>query len=282
MACAVATSPSRSSSRSVNGAPDWRAPAGVSAIGRGYSTSRRPCYYVAMLVSNERRVLQAAMALAARLGDDTTHTVAAAAMDAEGRIHRGVNVSHFTGGPCAELVVLGAAAAAGAAPLMTIAAVGDGGRGALVPCGRCRQTLFDLYPDVFVIVPTSDGPDAVPVRDLLPSAYRQPDAHPPRLVRFNSRYYDDIVAGAKTVTIRYQDPVSPGPALLVFEDEDGYRSINGVVDRVEARRLDHLTMDDARRENTDSPERLREGLRQHYPNIPDDASVDVVTFHIVR
>jgi cytidine deaminase len=63
------------------------------------------------LFDSERRVVDAAQHLAATLGDDPNHTVAAAAMDTAGRIHTAVNVFHFTGGPCAELVVLGAAAA---------------------------------------------------------------------------------------------------------------------------------------------------------------------------
>src|SRR3712207_5766916 len=105
-----------------------------------------------MLYPNEQRVLDAAIELATRLGDNPVHTVAAAAMDTTGRIHTGVNVFHFTGGPCAELVVLGAAAAAGAGPLTTIVAVGDGGRGVIPPCGRCRQHLLDLHPDCFVIL----------------------------------------------------------------------------------------------------------------------------------
>ena len=235
-----------------------------------------------MLYANERRVLDAANELVARLGDDPTHTVASAAMDTAGRIHTGVNVFHFTGGPCAELVVLGAAAAAGAGPLMTIGAVGNDGRGVIAPCGRCRQVLLDLHPDCFVIVPTENGPDCTPISDLLPGAYRYPDASPARLVRFNPAYYDSIAAGQKTATVRYHDPVQTGPALLVFEDEDGYRRLHGVIDHVESRRLDALTEEDALRENASSADALRDGLRRHYPAIADDAIVELVQFHLDR
>jgi cytidine deaminase len=85
------------------------------------------------LFESELSVIAAAENLAATLGNDPNHTVAAAAMDAAGTIHTGVNVYHFTGGPCAELVALGAAAAAGAGPLLTIAAVGNEGRGLIPP-----------------------------------------------------------------------------------------------------------------------------------------------------
>ena len=50
--------------------------------------------------SSERRVIEAAEALARTLGADPNHTVAAAALDSRGRIHTAVTVYHFTGGPC--------------------------------------------------------------------------------------------------------------------------------------------------------------------------------------
>ncbi len=93
-------------------------------------------------LESERRVIEAAESLARTLGGDTNHSVAAAAMDTVGRIHLGVNVHHFTGGPCAELVTLGVAATAQAGPLVTMAAAGDGGRGLIPPCGRCRQVML--------------------------------------------------------------------------------------------------------------------------------------------
>ncbi|MEV5151412.1 cytidine deaminase [Streptomyces werraensis] len=99
------------------------------------------------------------------------HTMAAAARAADGRIVTGVNVYHFTGGPCAELVVVGAAAAQGAYDLETIVAVGDRDRGVVPPCGRCRQTLLDHFPTLEVVVPSPTGLRAVPVADLLPHTY---------------------------------------------------------------------------------------------------------------
>ncbi len=41
-------------------------------------------------------------------GQDGVHTVGAAVRSADGRSFAGVNLYHFTGGPCAELVALGA------------------------------------------------------------------------------------------------------------------------------------------------------------------------------
>ena len=233
------------------------------------------------LPPNEQRLLEIATDLAAQLGSDPVHTVASAAMDTLGNIYTGVNVAHFTGGPCAELVVLGAAVTANAGPLTTIVAVGDGGRGALAPCGRCRQILLDLHPDCIVVVPSPTGPTDVPIRDLLPSSYHFPDAAPQRFVRFASRYYDGIVAGNKTMTIRHQDPVRTGPAYLVFEDPDGHRRLEGIIDAVIPRRFDELTLEEAQRENVASVEALRAGLLRHYPDLTDESVIDVVEFHLV-
>src|SRR5690242_1035495 len=80
-------------------------------------------------------LIQAATDVAYRFSHPKLHTVGAAARAADGRIFVGMNVFHFTGGPCAELVVIGAAAAQGAHDLRTIVAVGDRDRGLLAPCG---------------------------------------------------------------------------------------------------------------------------------------------------
>lgn len=72
------------------------------------------------------------------------------------------------------LVALGAAAAAEAGALVAMAAVGDGGRGVLAPCGRCRQVMLDLHPGILVVVPGDAGPATVPVGELLPGAYVRP------------------------------------------------------------------------------------------------------------
>ncbi|GAB7109710.1 hypothetical protein JCM4814A_80250 [Streptomyces phaeofaciens JCM 4814] len=232
------------------------------------------------LFDSERRVIEAAERLAASLGSDPNHTVAAAAMDTVGRIHEAVNVYHFTGGPCAELVVLGAAAAAGAGPLVTIAAAGDRGRGLIPPCGRCRQALLDLHPDVFVAVPTDDGPALRPIRRLLPDTYFSPDADARRIVRFNKRYYEDIATARKTSTVRYEDPIAPGPAIFLFEDDEAPRTLEGTVTGVERHRLDRLTAEQARLDGFTSIDQLKKGLQGHYPGLPSDAEVEFVTFTV--
>ncbi len=101
-------------------------------------------------------------------GEAGVHTMGAAVRGVDGQIYGGINVYHFTGGPCAELVALGNARASGARELSTIVAVGNFGRGPVGPCGRDRQILFDYHPEIRVILPTGDGIRSVRIKDLMP------------------------------------------------------------------------------------------------------------------
>ena len=104
--------------------------------------------------------------------EDGAHTMGAAVRGSDGRMFDGVNLYHFTGGPCAELVTLGAARAAGARKLTAIVAVGNHGRGPVGPCGRDRQVLLDYFPGIRVILPTEHGARSVLIADLMPLAAR--------------------------------------------------------------------------------------------------------------
>jgi cytidine deaminase len=104
-------------------------------------------------------------------GPDGVHTMGAAVRGIDGRMYAGINLYHFTGGPCAELVALGHARASGARELTTIVAVGNEGRGVVAPCGRDRQVLLDYHPGIRVILPAPDGPGTLSITELLPGAY---------------------------------------------------------------------------------------------------------------
>lgn len=225
-----------------------------------------------MLENNERRLVEVATAAVESLPPGSTHSVAAAAMDSRGEVFTGVNVYHFSGGPCAELVAVGAAAAANAGPLITIVAVGDRARGVLAPCGRCRQLLLDLYPDVFVIVPLEDGELASrPVRELLPYSYSPSGAASyPRVVYFHPRHHESIMAGRKTTTIRHGDRVAAGPAVFVFDDGESVRRLDAYIDCVESRQVGHLAPDEAA------------AVMVKYPDLDAEDMVQVATFRVLR
>ncbi|ALV46136.1 cytidine deaminase [Arthrobacter alpinus] len=108
-------------------------------------------------------------------GDDGIHTMGAAVRTADGRTFSGVNLFHFTGGPCAELVALGSARAAGATEPTHIVAVGNHGRGVKSPCGRDRQIFADYFPAMRVIMPSPEGLVSVLASDLLPLGFSYQD-----------------------------------------------------------------------------------------------------------
>lgn len=121
-------------------------------------------------------LIQSASEMLARSGDGDNHTVAASVYADDGLIYSGVNLFHFTGGPCAEIVASArlASDASGAKPL-AIVAVADKGRGVIAPCGRCRQILTDYCPEIQIILRTEHGIQAVPLSTTLPYAYLRAD-----------------------------------------------------------------------------------------------------------
>lgn len=158
--------------------------------------------------------------------------------------------------------------------------VGDGGRGVLAPCGRCRQVLLDQHPGCHVIVPTPDGPELVNARRLLPHAYQNPSTNSDRFIRFSPHYYDSVRQGQKTATTRLDDPCQIGPALLVFEIRRPVSKASRLVEVIRTKRFDELTDEDAQLEGGQVADDLKTGLRTHYPQIRDDDNVDVVLFRV--
>jgi len=126
---------------------------------------------VPALTDDDHELIERATRLVETHGDDRLHTVGAAARAADGSVVAGLNLFHFTGGPCAEIVVLGMAASAGVRELTTMVAVADRGRGVIPPCGRCRQIMLDLHPEIDVIMPGVAGVRKTPIWELMPSAW---------------------------------------------------------------------------------------------------------------
>ncbi|MFJ7158681.1 ASCH domain-containing protein [Streptomyces sp. NPDC101118] len=242
------------------------------------STTNLPTEEDLELVEFAQRIVEAN-------GDGEVHTVGAAVRDAQGRMFGGINLYHFTGGPCAELVALGHARAAGARDLAAIVAVGDSGRGVLAPCGRDRQVLLDYHPGIRVLVPVAGGIRSVAVSDLLPHAYvwgEQPVAGSESALRttatqalhFHPAYLDAVRAGRKTTTVRFRDPVETGPVNMVFELDDEV-VLPGVITRITSRKVAELTEADAVADGFRDLAELQDRLRLHYPDIKptDDAAI---------
>jgi cytidine deaminase len=97
--------------------------------------------------------------------------VGAAALVADGRIVSGCNVENASYGLtlCAECGLVSALHASGGGRLVAFACV-DGAGAALMPCGRCRQLLFEFGgPGLLVDL----GPESEPttMSELLPRAF---------------------------------------------------------------------------------------------------------------
>jgi len=231
------------------------------------------------------RLVEAAEMLIAERQGSENHTVAAVALDTDGRLHHAVNVHHFTGGPCAELVAIGVAAATTRAPLVAMVAVGDRGRGVIPPCGRCRQVMLDYFPNIMVLVLDGGAVRAVPIRELLPWSFdwhEQQEQEKPgttQVVHFGASYLDAARAGAKRTTIRFRDPVAVGPAILWFECDPPV-TLQAAVTRVVPTVISRLTDDDAVRDGFRDRAELIEHLDLHYPGIADDDDVTIVHFDV--
>lgn len=238
-----------------------------------------------MLTEPEYALTRTALELIARRRSGDDHTVASAALDSGGGVHTGLNVHHFTGGPCAELVVLGRAATVSEdLPLTTIVAALDTdpeagvSGGVIPPCGRCRQVLFDYFPDIRVIVHGPGGWESVPVRDLLPHTFDITSLGLPPSLHFDPQYLEAVRVGTKTSTVRRHDPVPAGPARLVF---DGTVLAATVTDLVTTTLADVDDTDAARCGLADRAALVAE-LEQIYPGIAPDAEVVVVHFTVDR
>ncbi|MBI4515380.1 MAG: cytidine deaminase [Deltaproteobacteria bacterium] len=121
--------------------------------------------------------------------------VGAAVRDAEGRIFTGANLENASYGVtvCAEVSALAAASSAGCRSVTTIAIAGGPRRPAeglesgklTMPCGRCRQLIFEAADvagvDVKVIAVAQGGQLAgvTTIGALLPAAFGPADLAPP-------------------------------------------------------------------------------------------------------
>jgi cytidine deaminase len=108
--------------------------------------------------------------------------VGAAGLVDSGRIVCGCNVENASYGVtlCAECGVVSALAVTGGGRLLALSCV-DGHGDPLMPCGRCRQLLWEHGgPDCLV----DAEPEPIPMRDLLPHAFGADDLdRPPSRLR---------------------------------------------------------------------------------------------------
>lgn len=101
------------------------------------------------------------------------YPVGAAAQVEDGRIVSGCNVENASYGLtlCAECGLVSALHATGGGRLVAFACV-DRRELVLLPCGRCRQLLWE-HAAPGMLIDTADGP--VPIAEILPRAFGPSD-----------------------------------------------------------------------------------------------------------
>jgi cytidine deaminase len=104
--------------------------------------------------------------------------VGAAALVDDGRVVTGCNVENASYGLtlCAECGLVSALHASGGGRLVALACV-DGTGSVLMPCGRCRQLIWE-HGGAECLLDTPAG--VVPMRELLPQAFEPGDLSPGR------------------------------------------------------------------------------------------------------
>lgn len=99
--------------------------------------------------------------------------VGAAALTADGRIVSGCNVENISYGLglCAECVLVGNLIASGGGRLLALSCCDSRGV-TLMPCGRCRQVLYE-HGGATLLIDHPKGP--APLGELLPDAFGPDD-----------------------------------------------------------------------------------------------------------
>jgi len=122
-----------------------------------------------------------AAAIAARRGAYAPYSgfsVGAALLGRDGRVWTGANVENASYGlsMCAERVALFHAVAAGARNFDAIAVSGPEGV-ATLPCGACRQALWEFSQNLRIIYSDRTGMKATTIQALLPEPFGPAQLH---------------------------------------------------------------------------------------------------------
>ena len=100
--------------------------------------------------------------------------VGAALLTSDGRVFTGVNVENASLGlsVCAERNAVAAAVAAGAREFSKLAVVTDSTGEPTMPCGVCRQVLWEFSHELPVLVETEPGKRTITtIRELFPRPF---------------------------------------------------------------------------------------------------------------
>ncbi len=108
------------------------------------------------------------------------YPVGAALLCGSGKIYPGCNIENaaYPVCMCAERTALFAAIAAGEREFVALGVIANADR-PVPPCGTCRQALFELAPDLTVILANLTGEQyQTTPRELLPAGFSASDIRP--------------------------------------------------------------------------------------------------------
>jgi cytidine deaminase len=123
---------------------------------------------------NDRELLQIAQTAAANAYVPYSKFAVGAALEcSDGAIYTGCNIENSSIGCtiCAERVAVCKAVSDGNRDFMRLAIYGEG-ENYCMPCGQCRQFIYEFSPDVEILCTKTDGRYvSYKLRQLLPHAF---------------------------------------------------------------------------------------------------------------
>ena len=131
---------------------------------------------IAAMDDETRRLFEAALAVQANAHVPySRYPVGCALVSSVGTLHVGANIENAAYGVtlCAECSLVSAMVMGGGGRIVAFACVNGAGE-RLMPCGRCRQLLYE-HGGGAMLIDRAGGPS--PLRDLLPEAFG-PEALP--------------------------------------------------------------------------------------------------------
>jgi hypothetical protein len=98
-------------------------------------------------------------------------------------------------------------------------------------------------------------------------------------LRFRASHLPAVLNGRKRITMRFQDPVEVGPAMLVFESSPEVR-LPGRITSAVAKTVATVSDDEARADGFAGGSGVLAGLRDYYPALEPDDELVIVRFEV--
>lgn len=100
-------------------------------------------------------------------------------------------------------------------------------------------------------------------------------------MHFRGSHLAAVREGSKRITMRFQDPVSVGPAHLIFELNDAEEvTITAQVTTTVAKTVRDVTDEEAREDGFATSAALLNGLRSYYPDLAAGDQIVIVRFDV--